>query len=1156
MKKNKSFKNIISIISAAGMLGGLYVPVTAAEDDGLILHYGFSQMDSSGIARDESGSGNDGTIHGDAELEYGRMYFDGKDDYVSMPEGLLNDLDSVTVAINMRPDFDRIHYFAWNFGNSSSTGYMFLNTSRPEGTLRFAITPSGNGAEETLASDNEVKSGTWSNIIVTIDGKEGKMYRDGVLEAENTFTIAPKDLGSTAQNWIGRSPYGDALLNGYVDDFRVYDRALTAEEAKELSDEYQAELSDGLNTAMLDSGLKNVVKDDLTLPTSVGDISIKWTSSDTAHITDDGKVTRPPLGEMSAQVMLTAEITENGETRTESFEVSVAPEGGGTYALNVSSEKGADISDTMVGLFFEDINYAADGGLYAEMVENRSFESRYVDNVDFEPRYDGGWAWSAYPENGSGAVMEYKTDEPLNENNTHYLSFTPSASQNGFANAAYDGLALDSGMTYHGSLYAKTDDFTGTVTVSAVKDGAVYASAEISDITGEWTKYEFDMTASEAARGAQLVVTANGAGTIDFDMISLFPDDAVDGVFRRDLAEMLKAVDPGFLRFPGGCIIEGYDLDNRYQWKNSVGPVEERVENWNRWDLHTTGYNHYNQTLGLGFYEFFLLCEYLECEAVPVVNAGMACQFQTNELVPIDSDEFAQYIDDALDLIEFANGGTDTEWGALRAEMGHPEPFNIKMIGVGNEQWNTEENQFYERYEAFEKAIHEVYPEIDIIGTAGPDVTSGNYTNAWEWIRENTAEDPDFVYAVDEHYYMVPDWFLQNTDFYDSYPRDVKVFAGEYASRTRNKPNDPEANTLYTALTEAAYFTGLERNSDVVVMSCYAPLFARSGYTQWSPDLIWFNDVSSYGSPSYYVQKMNSNNLGDHNLISSVGEGSNTSGMFTNASYDEDTQEVIIKAVNVTEDEKALNLNIDGYTVIPDAKGAIITLTGDDPDMSNSFEAPEAVSDTTDDLSVSSMPFTYTLSPYSYTILRIPAIRNTGRLGEYGSCDTHDKFINGIGNGLFAPEAPLTRAELAAMLSRLTIDSGGDSSPTFTDVPSDAWYAEAAGLMQELGLMTGYEDGSFRPENNITVNEFKSIAARLGYQCRIEDSDAPITRAEAVKQLCLILGRDPGESSLPDGSVTFTDVPSDSEYYKYIVEAANIHTFDTVDGVELWNALG
>ena len=648
-------------------------------------------------------------------------------------------------------------------------------------------------------------------------------------------------------------------------------------------------------------------------------------------------------------------------------------------SLNVSAQKGVDIQDGMIGLFFEDINYAADGGLYAEMVENRSFEARYVDNKDFTPRYDGGWAWTAYPSDKSGAKMEYKTETPLNENNTHYLEFTPSAEQNGFANAAYDGLALENGMEYHGSLYAKTDDFNGAVTISAVKDGTVYAKAEINSITDEWTKYDFDMTSSADIRGAQLVITANGTGTIDFDMISLFPDDAVMGLFRSDLAQLLKELEPGFLRFPGGCIIEGYSLDNRYQWKQSVGPVEERVENWNRWDLHTTGYNHYNQTLGLGFYEYFLLCEYLECRPVPVLNAGLSCQYQTGEAVPMfESDgvtytaEFSQYIQDALDLIEFANS-TDfenSEWARLRRDMGHPEPFNLDMVGIGNEQWQTSTNQWFERYEAFEKEIHAVYPEIKLVGTSGPAVQNSDYDNAWSWIRENMAENPNFVGVVDEHYYQKPDWFYNNMDFYDNYPRDVKVFAGEYASRQQNQPNDPDANTWEAALSEASYLTMVERNADVVYMASYAPLFARLGYTQWSPDMIWFDDVQSYGSPTYYVQKMYSTNMGDYTLKTELEQLSPEPWVYQNTSYDEESGDIIIKVANSGSHSINMPVTIDGSYEL-DGTAEVIQIAETDLSAVNSIEAPYNVSPTETKLENISNEFEIELPACSFTVIRV-----------------------------------------------------------------------------------------------------------------------------------------------------------------------------------------
>lgn len=1154
----KKIKKTVGITAAVCMFASCMPAFAADNDDGLVLWYGFDEVNNAQTVKDISGNGNDGIVYGEPELEYGRIHFDGEDDYIKMPDGLLENTESVTVAINTCPEQDTIHQFTWNFGNSSSTGYMFLNTSRPDSKLRFAITPTDFGGEQALESDQHMVSGEWGNVIVTIDGAEGKMYRDGMLVAESELEMDPPDLGKTVQNWVGRSPYGDAMYKGYIEDFRVYDKALSAAEVKELSDEYKSELDDELTKALVESGIKNVVKEDLVLPAEAGGAQITWSTSDSEHISEAGKVTRPPLGADSVKVTLTASISKDGETSEESFEITVPPEGGGTYALNISGEKGAEISDTMVGLFFEDINYAADGGLYAEMVENRSFESTYVDNKTVEKKYDGGWSWYAYPEDASGSVMDYKNESPLNQNNTHYLEFTPSADQTGFANRAYDGLALKKGMVYNGSFYARAYDYKGGITVSAVKDGVTYGEAKIEGITDEWAKYSFEITASEDVRGAQLVINMDGNGTLDFDMISLIPDDAVNGVFRRDLAEMLKAIDPGFLRFPGGCIIEGYDLDNRYNWKNSVGPVEERKENWNRWDLHTDGYNHYNQTMGIGFFEFFELCEYLECEAVPVVNAGMACQFQTNELVPIESEEFGEYIQDALDLIEFANGGTDTEWGALRAEMGHPEPFNIKMIGVGNEQWNTEENRFRERYELFEKAIHEVYPEIGIIGTSGPDVTSGNYSGAWEWIKEKYAENDNFVYAVDEHYYMIPDWFLQNTDFYDDYDRDIKVFAGEYASRTRNKPNDPEANTLYTALTEAAYFTGLERNADVVIMSCYAPLFARVGYTQWSPDLIWFDDASAYGSPSYYVQKMNGNNLGDYTVVSETAEGSNNTGMYSNVSYDEAAKELIIKLVNVTEDTHYAKFDIDGYSVVSDSY-TVQSIGGNDPEASNSIETPELVTDKTESAAGASNSFSYEIAPYTYAILRIKAEKGA-ELSDMLNKEMHVAFIDGRTDTEFVPEGSLTRAELMTMLARVTkgYDPQASYTSSFTDVADDAWYAYVIGFMADKGVVEGYEDGSFKPDKAISVTEFKAVSARLGYICGLDDSAEPITRAEAVKQLCGVLGRMPTNETLNGitGVISFTDVAAENEYYIYIMEAANTHTYDIVNGSEVWNAMG
>ncbi|MGN1115078.1 MAG: LamG-like jellyroll fold domain-containing protein, partial [Candidatus Ornithomonoglobus sp.] len=546
-------KRILCAVLACAVPMTVGLPVLAAEQRGMLLHYSFNAMDNSGVVKDESGSGNDGKIYGDAVEEYGRIHLDGADDYIKLPDAILQNEDEVTIAINVCPEFDTLHYFTWNFGTSATEGYMFLNTSRPDAKLRFAITPASADKEQSLVSEEDIKKGTWSNVIVTIKGRDGVMYRDGVKAAEATFDIAPRELGATTQNWIGRSPYGDALMQGYIDDFRIYNYALSEEEAKALSDEYEAELNDELASALYESGIKNVIKEDITLPIEAAGAAIKWSSSNEAVISADGKVTRPKEGEYAADVTLTAEITKDKETQTKTFNVSVPPEGIGIYGLNITGERGADINPDMVGLFFEDINYAADGGLYAEMVENRSFEAMYADNKTFEPGYDGGWAWSAYSAGGGSSSLELLTEKPLNDSNTHYLRFTTTAADNGFANAAYDGLALKKDMVYHGSFYARAEAYSGGVRISAVKDGRVYAQAKIDAISGEWTKYSFDMTAAENIRGAELVIMLDKAGVVDFDMISLMPDDAVDGVFRRDLAEMLKAINPGFLRFPGGC---------------------------------------------------------------------------------------------------------------------------------------------------------------------------------------------------------------------------------------------------------------------------------------------------------------------------------------------------------------------------------------------------------------------------------------------------------------------------------------------------------------------------------------------------------------------------------------------------------------------------
>lgn len=625
--------------------------------------------------------------------------------------------------------------------------------------------------------------------------------------------------------------------------------------------------------------------------------------------------------------------------------------------IRVGTEEKAKIREGMIGLFFEDINYAADGGLYAEMLENRSFEFMKATGsaCDYQAEYDGGYGWSAYPSDFQGR-MRCVTGSPLSQENPHYMRLETARPGEGIANKAYDGIYLKKGMEYNLTFWARCVKFQGEFTFFVEKDGVRYAQGKLSASEGKeetgnfFRRYEAVLQAQESLERGRFVLSLSEPGIVEVDFVSLFPADAVCGIFRKDLFEMLKEMKPGFLRFPGGCIVEGNTLANRYRFKDSLKPVWARRNNWNRWAVHDTQeenqyegpYSHYNQTLGLGYYEYFLLCELLGAKPLPVLSVGFACQYQSKEMVERDSAAFQEFVQDALDLIEFANGGEDTLWGAVRAQMGHPEPFGLKLLGIGNEQWQTEKADFFERYEIFEKAIHAYAPEIELIGSAGPDVISERYTKAWEFYHAHEDQE-DFVYAVDEHYYVKPEWLYAHTDFYDGYSRGVKVFSGEYAAHPSNGFNNPKANTLDGALAEAAFLTGVERNADVVVLASYAPLFARMDYTQWSPDMIWFDGASCYGSPSYYVQKMYAKNMGDVVLDSCGGDKEAAAeGVYYSASLAEKTGEVIVKIVNSREKETVIDLALGQGRK---AKGQVRAeiLTGADRDAYNCIEKPKQV---------------------------------------------------------------------------------------------------------------------------------------------------------------------------------------------------------------------
>ncbi len=628
-------------------------------------------------------------------------------------------------------------------------------------------------------------------------------------------------------------------------------------------------------------------------------------------------------------------------------------------SINISDTKKATIQKDMIGLFFEDINYAADGGLYAEMIENRGFE--FVDVEGHKGDYvvirDGLYGWDAYP--ADGGKLRLVEGSPVSDENPHYLRFEATKPGAGFCNKAYDGVALSEGMTYKVSFYARNISGMKQISIcvldgnTAVAEGCVDLNISEAHSLTPWVKYETVIEAKKTVRGGKFVVSLSDPGVVEFDLISMMPTDAVAGIFRKDLFDKLQNLHPGFIRFPGGCIIEGNTLSNRYRFKDTLKPVEDRKSNWNRWAVHgndtpdgepskKSQYSHYNQTYGIGYYEFFLLCDLLGAKPLPVLNVGLACQYQSYELVEIEDDKFQDFLQDAVDLIEFANGDENTKWGKVRAALGHKEPFGLEMVGIGNEQWETDKTRFFQRYTLFEQKIHAAYPDIKLIGSAGPDITSEKYTMAWDFIKESAKNNDSFVYAVDEHYYVRPEWLYDHTDFYDEYPRQVKVFSGEYAAHPEGSGtfNNYKANTLEGALAEAAFLTGVERNADVVVLASYAPLFARLGYTQWSPDMIWFDEVSSYGSPSYYVQKLYSECTGTVTLDTQGQEKSlREQGIYYNPTLDETTGKVYVKVVNRNTSDTTIKLEgcVNGKTA------QMLYISGDDVNAYNSIEEPTKV---------------------------------------------------------------------------------------------------------------------------------------------------------------------------------------------------------------------
>ena len=786
-----------------------------------------------------------------AELRDGKsgkgLFLDGADDYAILPKNIIS--DEMTISAWVKQDRKNVWGRLFDLGEDSNENFFFAPCS---GSASRVEAKSKAGVVSMDAEEFE-STGVWAYYTVTADKNSFKLYRDGRLMSEKSAGgMKLSDIKNTL-NYIGKSHYdGDAFFAGMVDDLKIYDRVLGADEIlsdmaenfdyndkKEVVTVYTADFKDG----------QIIFGDSIDLPyVKIGNEELIWTASPQGVIdTATGKITQ---ADAAAEVTLSAGFG-NKDTQVTSFDnlnykVKIPPKSIPPFTVSVNAaDRSKDISDDMWGLFFEDINSAADGGLYAELVQNGSFE--YPENM---------YSWTVVD-----GTAEVKTEGGMNGNNPSYVSVSGGA----VSNDGYMGMYVEEGKSYDVSLWAKGSAVM--VAQLADENGTVMSSAKLDLLKGheaegnnpEWTKLTAVLKADKTTENARLMIAVNG--TADIDVVSLMPQDTYKGHgLRRDFCEALEEMQPKFLRFPGGCAVEGRTMDLAYNWKDTVGDLSERKMMENIWN---TSSEPYIMSYGLGFYEYFQLCEDMDMEPVPILNCGLACQVRsggkTDAAHVVQMGELQPYIDDAIDLVAFANG-TDmsNKWVKLRSDMGHPEPFGLKYLGIGNEQFDT---IYFERYEAFAKALREAYPDmgLELVSTSGPSSSGSMNDLAWSW----TDGHNELVDVVDEHYYENPDWFRTHAYRYDNYGRDTaKVFLGEYASK---------GNTWYNALSEAAFMTGLERNADVVRMASYAPMFAKFGNTQWTAaNMLWFNNSDFVKTPNYYVQKLFATNSGDYSLPTDV----------------------------------------------------------------------------------------------------------------------------------------------------------------------------------------------------------------------------------------------------------------------------------------------
>ena len=629
---------------------------------------------------------------------------------------------------------------------------------------------------------------------------------------------------------------------------------------------------------------------------------------------------------------------------------------------------GKAISDELIGIFFEDISSAADGGLYAELVQNGSFE--------FNPSERDGWgpgtAWRQLRPGHSLGKLEVRMDNPIHPNNPTYMRLNTErvkeyydyAGWKGFGlqNDGFDGISVKAGAKYDFSIFLRNKGAAKQVRIALVepqgwgKDPKLLADATLNVESQSWQKYEAVLTPTEDCQKAALQVLSLTEGVLDVDMVSLMPQDTYKGHgLRKDLAQALADLHPKFMRFPGGCVVHGGGdgFWDTYRWKNTIGPREQRQGIKNTWGYH--------QSMGLGYYEYFQFCEDLGMQPLPILPCGVSCQGtnggwgmkeQAQDVVPMS--EMDEWVSEALDLIEWANGDPATsKWAKMRADAGHPAPFNLKYLGLGNEERISPE--FIERFKYIYERVTKAHPEIVIVGTAGPGSHPGNpdFENGWK------LADEIGLPILDEHYYEPHDYFLTSRQ-YDNYPRDrkTKVYLGEYAAKDKK---------LIDALAEGLYLLHVERNGDVVTMTSYAPLFARKNATNWNPDLIYFDNERPFLTCSYYIQQMFGQSSGQYYYGDCVTIDDATNLQGQSVVLNTKTRRLYVKLCNASADTKTATVDLSRFRSMK--KQATKTVLTGQPEDENNYDQQPVSPQTTTIKADKKMKLD--LAPYSFTMIEL-----------------------------------------------------------------------------------------------------------------------------------------------------------------------------------------